>query len=177
MNLPNKLTFFRILLIPVFMLFAAHNFLAEPLNRYLALGVFALASLTDWLDGYIARRCGQVTNLGKLLDPIADKLLVSAALVCLLARGVVSVWAVAFVLAREFLITGVRVAAASSDGSVIAASFWGKLKTFLQLVAVLAALFFMERNLWTEILIWLSTAVCALSGADYIVKNRKYLKN
>ncbi|MBQ4339728.1 MAG: CDP-diacylglycerol--glycerol-3-phosphate 3-phosphatidyltransferase, partial [Firmicutes bacterium] len=133
MNLPNKLTILRMVLIPVFMIFLMMGF------SYVAAVIFIVASLTDALDGHIARKYNLITNFGKIMDPLADKLLVTAALLCLVQLGHVAAWMVFVILAREFLIVSLR-AVAASQGIVIAASKWGKLKTISQMAAVILLL-------------------------------------
>ena len=171
MNTPNKLTLLRVLLVPVFMIFMLTD--GIPYARYIAAALFVLAFCTDWLDGYLARKNGQITNFGKIMDPLADKLLVTAALVCLNATGEVSVWVTVIIIAREFLVSGIRIAAAS-EGNVIAASMWGKVKTMWQFVALTLALF-VGASLVIDVCIWLAAVLTILSGTDYLVKNRKYL--
>lgn len=164
MNLPNKLTVLRIILVPLFMALYLYGNLAA------AAIIFVIASLTDWLDGYIARKQGIVTNFGKFMDPLADKLLVTGAFLCLMDGGIVSLWVIMIVLTREFLVTGLRLVAVSA-GTVIAAGSLGKLKTVLQMIAVIVAVI-SGSNLATDILIYASTFFTALSGIDYIVRNR-----
>ena len=163
MNLPNKLTVLRIILVPVFMVLYLLGF------GWLSAAVFALASATDWADGYLARKNNLVTNFGKFMDPLADKLLVTAALLCLLESGVVSSWVVMVILAREFIVTGVRLVA-MSEGKVIAAGQLGKIKTVMQIIAVIYALV-LGGGIITDILIYLSVAMTVISGADYIIHN------
>lgn len=171
MNTPNKLTLLRMIMVPVFMLFMLYDFI--PYARVWATAVFVLAFFTDWLDGYLARKNGQVTNFGKIMDPLADKLLVTAALVCLNAVGEVSVWVTMIITAREFLVSGVRISAAS-EGNVIAASLWGKAKTMWQFIALTLALL-IGKNLVIDVCIWLAAALTIVSGVDYLIKNKKYL--
>ncbi|PRR82570.1 CDP-diacylglycerol--glycerol-3-phosphate 3-phosphatidyltransferase [Clostridium vincentii] len=137
MNLANKLTIGRMFLVPVFLLFIAVKDI--PYGTFIATGIFILASLTDKLDGYIARSRNQITNFGKFMDPLADKLLVTAALISLVELQVVPGWAAMIIIAREFAVTGLRTIAAS-DGKVIAASWWGKLKTVIQIIAIILLL-------------------------------------
>ena len=134
MNLANKLTMIRIFLVPVFLVFITVKEI--PYGSIIASLVFIIASLTDQLDGYIARSRNQITNFGKFMDPLADKLLVTAALVSLVELKLVAGWAVVVILAREFAVSGLRTLAAS-DGIVIAASWWGKIKTVTQMIACL----------------------------------------
>ena len=138
MNLPNKLTIFRILCIPVFVVLMLVN--AIPYNNYIAVGVFIIASLTDLLDGKIARKYNLVTNFGKFMDPLADKLLVCSALICLIQLGQLPAWIVIIIISREFIISGFRLVAAD-NGIVIAASYWGKFKTTFQMIAVILMIF------------------------------------
>ncbi len=127
MNLPNKLTVLRVLMIPFFVVFMITP-LAEGNGKYIALALFCIASLTDMLDGKIARKHNLVTNFGKFMDPLADKLLVCSAMICLIETGKLQAWIVLIIIAREFIISGFRLVA-SDNGIVIAASYWGKFKT------------------------------------------------
>ena len=172
MNTPNKLTILRVVLIPVFMLFTLYP--VVPYSNFIALGVFVLAFLTDTLDGYLARKNGQVTNFGKIMDPLADKLLVTAALVCLATAGIVSPWVAVIILAREFIVSGIRIAAAA-EGNVIAASVWGKIKTVWQFVALSLALLCWEPNWFVSAAMWIAALLTVISGIDYIAKNAKHL--
>lgn len=184
MNIPNKLTVIRVILIPVFMLFYLME--SEPL-LYIALAVFVAATLTDHFDGKLARRNNQVTTFGKLMDPIADKLLIISAFVCFVQKGVpyISVWVVVIVLAREFIVTGVRMLA-MGENNVIAASIWGKAKTVSQFVLVIAVIVFEAASLHLpQIIAALNIVICimtivsvvltVLSGWDYVWKNRDLL--
>lgn len=171
MNTPNKLTILRVLLVPVFMIFGLYQQL--PASNILAVLIFVAAFFTDWLDGYLARKNNEVTNFGKIMDPLADKLLVTAALVCLNTTGVVSPWVTVIILAREFIVSGIRISAAS-EGNVIAASIWGKAKTMWQFIALTLALFF-GKHIVIDICIWLAAVLTIVSGVDYLRKNAKYL--
>lgn len=179
MNTANKITLLRVVLVPLFMAL----FLCESaLCRILALAVFIIASITDAVDGYIARNYNQITNFGKFVDPLADKMLTTAAFVILVSYGRMSVWALMIVLAREFMVSGIR-SMAAADGKVIAASMWGKLKTVSQMVAIIAAIilllpYFPETaaKIITDILVWLSVVFTVISGADYLMQNRSVLK-
>ncbi|MBQ7793428.1 MAG: CDP-diacylglycerol--glycerol-3-phosphate 3-phosphatidyltransferase [Clostridia bacterium] len=179
MNTANKITLFRVVLIPIFMVL----FMMESTAcRIGALAVFVIAALSDAADGYIARNYNQITNFGKFVDPLADKMLTTAAFLIMLHYGRMSPYALMIVLAREFMVSGIRQLAAA-DGTVIAASLWGKLKTVSQMVAIIAAIilmlpFFPEAAamLITDILVWLSVAFTILSGVDYLWKNRSVLK-
>ena len=133
MNLPNKLTMFRVILIPFFIVFLLASL--TPYDKWIALAIFIIASLTDLLDGKIARKYNLVTNFGKFMDPLADKLLVCSALICLIELDKIPSWMVIVIIAREFIISGFRLVA-SDNGVVIAASYWGKFKTTFQMVAV-----------------------------------------
>ncbi|WP_338609503.1 CDP-diacylglycerol--glycerol-3-phosphate 3-phosphatidyltransferase [Clostridium baratii] len=137
MNLANKLTLLRMLLVPIFLIFIAINEI--PYGTFIATFIFVIASVTDKLDGYIARSRNQITNFGKFMDPLADKLLVTAALISLVEFRVVPSWAAVIIIAREFSVSGLRTIAAS-EGKVIAASWWGKIKTVIQIVAIILLL-------------------------------------
>lgn len=137
MNLANKLTLIRIILVPVFLIFIAVK--GIPYGSFIATFIFILASLTDKLDGYIARSRNQITNFGKFMDPLADKLLVTAALISLVEVHVVPSWAAVIIIAREFAVSGLR-SVAASQGKVIAASWWGKIKTVIQIIAIILLL-------------------------------------
>lgn len=171
MNTPNKLTLLRMVLVPVFM--AMYMINAIPYHTAIAAFIFIFASVTDWLDGYLARKNNLVTNFGKFMDPLADKLLVTGALLCLMEKGIVPYWVVMIIIAREFIVTGLRLVA-SAKGIVIAAGSLGKLKTVLQLVAISAAILSLPPVL-VDVLIYASTFLTALSGADYLIRNRKLL--
>ena len=183
MNLPNKLTILRVIMIPLFMAFymidmpVAFSVLGLDItwNMILADLIFILASITDWADGYIARKEGIVTNFGKFMDPLADKLLVTAAFLCIMAAEGVSMWVVMITLSREFIVTGVRLIAAS-DGKVIAAGKMGKLKTVWQMITIIIAII-TGRNLVVDILFWISAALAAISGIGYIKDNLHVFKN
>ncbi len=184
MNLPNKLTMLRVFLIPVFVFFLLGSFV--PFNNYIALGIFIIASLTDMLDGKIARKRNLVTNFGKFMDPLADKLLVVIALLCLLVvdggtricdNQVLALIAIIVIVAREFIISGFRLVA-SDAGIVIAASMWGKFKTATTMVAICFMIvvkdisavlpFFKELTL---VLFWISVTLTVVSLVDYLAKN------
>ncbi len=170
MNTPNKLTLLRVVMIPVFMAF----YMYIPWPNFFATVIFVLAFLTDMLDGYLARKNNQVSNFGKIMDPLADKVLVAAAMVLLTASGVINPWVTVLVLAREFAVSGIRIAAAA-EGNVVAASKWGKLKTIWQFIAITLALIINCGNWFVDILMWANLALTVLSGADYIIKNKKYI--
>ncbi len=170
MNTPNKLTLLRVIMIPVFMAF----YMYIPWPNFFATVIFVLAFLTDMLDGYLARKNNQVSNFGKIMDPLADKVLVAAAMVLLTASGVINAWVTVLVLAREFAVSGIRIAAAA-EGNVVAASKWGKIKTIWQFVAITFALIINGGNWFVDILMWINLALTVLSGADYVIKNKKYI--
>lgn len=180
MNLPNKLTLLRAVLVPVFLLLLFVN--SIPYNFTLALIVFSAASITDALDGHIARKNGLVTNFGKFLDPLADKVLVLSALTAFIELEVISSIPVIIILAREFMVSGLRLLAADS-GTVVAAGFWGKLKTAFTMTAVIVIIanlaltedfgFIMGSaasviDIIIQILVWLSTALTVISGCVYL---------
>ncbi|WP_078696276.1 CDP-diacylglycerol--glycerol-3-phosphate 3-phosphatidyltransferase [Caloramator quimbayensis] len=168
MNLANKLTILRIILVPVFLFILA---IKVKYGTLIATVVFIIAALTDTLDGYIARSRNQVTKFGKFMDPLADKLIVTAALISLVEMKKLPTWVVMIIIAREFAITGLR-AVAASEGIVIAASKWGKAKTVLQIIAIVAALIELPYN---NVLIFIAVIITIISGIDYIYKNRKCL--
>lgn len=185
MNVPNKITISRIFLIPIFMIFllAPLDFgvlvfdEAEiPLNQFIALIIFIVASCTDWVDGYYARKYDLVTNFGKFLDPLADKLLVTAAFISLVELELAPAWMVIIILSREFAVTGIRLIAAS-DGAVLAAGQLGKIKMWIQIIAICAL---MLRNFpfnyisipFADISLWAALIITVISGWDYFVKNK-----
>lgn len=175
MNLPNKLTLLRIVLVPVCMALMLTG------HFYIALGVFIVASITDFLDGYIARKNNLVTSFGKIMDPLADKILVFGALLCFLQLGFINSWCVAIILAREFFVTGMRVVAVDK-GKVIAASWWGKVKTNVQMFAVMFGfLAFSQESaaliLAGQIAIYIATAFTAASWVAYIFENIEVFKD
>ncbi len=174
MNLPNKLTIFRVILIPVFILLF---FLAD--SPWYAAGVFVLASLTDTADGMIARKYNLVTTFGKFADPLADKLLVASAMICMVQTGVLPAWIVVVIIAREFIISGFRLVAAE-QGIVIAAGWWGKVKTAVQMVMIVCLILNFQLvwfQIVCQVLIWLSLILTIISLVDYIRKNAQVLKN
>ena len=185
MNLPNKLTMLRVILVPVFMGFAALcRYGTQDFNAGLMLAagiVFAVASFTDFLDGYLARKNNLVTDFGKFMDPLADKCLTTAAFLYMLADGVCHPVVLAVILFREFAVAGVRMLAAET-GTVIAANMWGKVKTVLQMLTIIFYYFVgalagptdvMAVSLITQILCWLCGAATLLSGGIYLWQNRK----
>lgn len=177
MNLANKITMARVVMIPLFCAVYMGTFLTEPISRYTALAIFIVASLSDWLDGYIARSRNLVTNFGKFADPLADKLLVLAALICLVDKGLLPWWLVILILSREFIITGFRTIAAA-ENIVIAASWWGKIKTNLQLIMIIFIIAGFQgewANITANVLILLAAFFTVMSAVDYIYKNRQVL--
>ena len=171
LNLPNVLTLLRILAVPVLVVALLDE---TPNGDTLAAAVFALAAFTDGLDGYIARRQQSVTTFGKLMDPLADKLLIVAALVSLVSLGRVAAWVAMVIIARELAVTGLRTIAAE-QGVVIAASWLGKLKTALQVLAIIALIAFDPAPVWVDVLLYVAVAVTLISGADYFLGLRKRL--
>ncbi|MDR1765629.1 MAG: CDP-diacylglycerol--glycerol-3-phosphate 3-phosphatidyltransferase [Lachnospiraceae bacterium] len=175
MNLPNKLTILRILMIPFFVAFLLWQGGALYVCRVAAAGIFAVACLTDTLDGWIARKYGLVTNFGKFMDPLADKLLVCAALVGLVSLGLAPAWVVIVIISREFVISGFRLVA-SDKGVVIAAGVWGKLKTVFQMAAVILLVLPMGiSQIAGQICLWVALALTIISLVEYIWKNRDVL--
>ncbi|MDR5658131.1 CDP-diacylglycerol--glycerol-3-phosphate 3-phosphatidyltransferase [Serpentinicella sp. ANB-PHB4] len=180
MNLANKLTLLRIFLIPVFMVFLL-NRVNIPYGAGIAAGIFILAAITDALDGYIARKKNQITTFGKFMDPLADKLLISSALISLVQMGKISAIVVIIIIAREFTISILR-AVAASEGVVIAASWWGKMKTVTQIVAIIALLInnypFSYINFPFDVyMTWVAVFFTVISGIDYIRINKHILKS
>ena len=172
MNLPNKLTMLRVILIPFFVVFMLGSLLGDA-DKWIALGIFIAASLTDLLDGKIARKYNLVTDFGKLMDPLADKLLVSAALICLCELGRLAAWIVIIIISREFIISGLRQIAAD-NGIVIAASYWGKYKTTFQMIMICLLIVNIDvLSLISAIVTWIAVILTIVSLIDYMVKNRQ----
>lgn len=175
MNLPNKLTIIRVCLIPFFAAALLYDHGNQYTMRVIANVLFIIASLTDLFDGKIARKYNMVTNFGKFMDPLADKLLVCAALVCLLALGQLSAWIVIVIISRDFIISGFRLVAAD-NGVVIAASYWGKFKTTFQMIAVILLIFNIPAlRLVSDIIVGIAVVLTIISLADYVAKNYKIL--
>jgi CDP-diacylglycerol--glycerol-3-phosphate 3-phosphatidyltransferase len=179
MNLPNKLTLFRVILIPFFIFFLLAPYF-EGYGNYIALAIFIVASLTDMLDGKIARKYNLVTDFGKFMDPLADKLLVCSALIGLVELELLPAWIVIIIIAREFIISGFRLIA-SDNGIVIAASYWGKFKTVFQMFMVIVLILnqYLENPVLLvigTILIVAATLLTVISLIDYIWKNKNVLK-
>ena len=200
MNLPNKLTMLRVILIPFFIFFLLTDMCGQS-GAWIALAIFCVASFTDFLDGQIARRCNLVTNFGKFMDPLADKLLVCSALICFVEMELLPSWFVIIIIAREFIISGFRLVAADS-GVVIAASWWGKFKTVSQMITII--LFILMEGLneyayWDVLALkkvvlesgpdasaltiagtvfaWISLVLTVVSLIDYIIKNKAVMKD
>lgn len=181
MNTPNKLTLLRMVMIPVFLFFQLGKVEWFPIA---ALITFTVASLTDTLDGYLARKNNQITNFGKLMDPLADKMLTFAAFLGFIQLGYTSAWPIAIMLVREFLVTSIRLIAVENGGKVIAANIWGKLKTIMQMVSICVSLLLSCIPAaygilpWvTDILVWICALITLISGATYVVDNREFFKD
>ena len=175
MNLPNKLTIFRVILIPFFVVLLLFDITAY--DKWIALAIFIVASLTDFLDGYIARKYNLVTNFGKFMDPLADKLLVCSAMICLVELARIPAWVVIVIIAREFIISGFRLVA-SDNGVVIAASYWGKFKTTFQILMICLMIADLEPLiLITQIVMWVALALTVISLVDYLIKNKSVMQD
>ncbi|MEG0692061.1 MAG: CDP-diacylglycerol--glycerol-3-phosphate 3-phosphatidyltransferase [Oscillospiraceae bacterium] len=182
MNTPNKLTLLRVILVPVFLAFLMINQISY--NYIFALIVFSVASLTDMLDGHLARKNNQITTFGKFLDPLADKVLVISAMICFIELGLASSVAVVIIIAREFMVTSIRLVALSSDGKVIAASILGKIKTVISMVAVIGTLAlcalgqiitmptWIDIPLISNVLMWGAAIITVISGLEYLFANK-----
>lgn len=175
MNLPNKLTILRVIMIPFFVFFMLTDYAGEA-SKWIALAIFIVASLTDMLDGKIARKYNLVTNFGKFMDPLADKLLVCSAMICLVGMGKLASWIVIIIISREFIISGFRLIA-SDNGVVIAASYWGKFKTVFQMVMICLLIADVEAiALVTTIVTWAALVLTVVSLVDYLLKNKDVMK-
>ena len=177
MNLPNKLTIMRVILIPFFVFFLLSPYF-PAYGNYIAVAIFIVASLTDMLDGKIARKYNLVTNFGKFMDPLADKLLVCSAMICLIELDRLAAWIVIVIIAREFIISGFRLIA-SDNGVVIAASYWGKFKTTFQMLMVIVLILNIQMPFFQilgVILTYVALILTVVSLIDYIVKNKDVLK-
>lgn len=171
MNLPNKLTLFRVILIPFFVVFMLVNITGNA-DKWIALIIFIIASLTDLLDGKIARKYNLITDFGKFMDPLADKLLVCSALICLVSLSKIPAWIVIIIIAREFIISGFRLIAAD-NGRVIAASYWGKFKTTFQMIMVILMIADISQLfILTQIIMYVALILTVVSLVDYLVKNK-----
>ncbi|MBQ9437545.1 MAG: CDP-diacylglycerol--glycerol-3-phosphate 3-phosphatidyltransferase [Lachnospiraceae bacterium] len=174
-NVPNILTMLRVIMIPFFVFFLLTDY-AGPYSDWIALGVFIAASLTDLADGKIARKYNLVSNFGKFMDPLADKLLVCSALICLVDIRRIPCWIVLIIIAREFIISGFRLVAADK-GRVLAASMWGKFKTTFQMIMVCLMIANLPQlSLITAICMWIALALTIISLADYLIKNWDVMK-
>ncbi len=177
MNLPNKLTMFRVILIPFFVFFLLVPYFPDS-GKYIAAFIFIIASLTDLFDGKIARKHNLVTDFGKFMDPLADKLLVCSALICLTAMELLEAWIVIVIISREFIISGFRLIAAEQK-IVIAASYWGKFKTTFQMLMIIVLILDIHQAAFQAlgiILTYVSLALTVISLADYIYKNKDIIK-
>ena len=175
MNFPNKLTILRVILIPFFVVFMLFD-ITGAADKWIALVIFCVASLTDMLDGKIARKYNLVTNFGKFMDPLADKLLVCTALICLTSMNRLNVIVVLVIIAREFIISGFRLVA-SDNGIVIAASYWGKFKTVSQMALIIVLIMDLGGvwNVVGTVLTWVALLLTVVSLIDYIAKNKQVL--
>ena len=177
MNLPNKLTILRVIMIPFFLVALLVD--GIPAGKWVALAIFIIASFTDMLDGKIARKYNLITNFGKFMDPLADKLLVSAALIALIPLGKIPAWIVIVIISREFIIRGFRLIA-SDNGIVIAASYWGKIKTVTQMVMIVLLIADFSNSIidvLETVFIYLALALTVISLLDYLIKNKNVLKD
>lgn len=175
MNLPNKLTIARVCMIPFFVFFLLNTNI--PNGKYIAVAIFIVASLTDTLDGYIARKYNLITNFGKFMDPLADKLLVSSALICFVEMRLIPAWIIIIIISREFIISGFRLVA-SDNGVVIAANYWGKIKTVCQMIMSILLIIHLENSVYSvieQIFIYVSLALTVISLMDYVWKNKQVL--
>ena len=172
MNLPNKLTVLRVIMIPFFVVMLMLDGGANQMYRYIAAAIFIIASFTDFLDGSIARKYGLVTNFGKFMDPLADKLLVCSALICFAATRQLPAWMVIVIIAREFIISGFRLIA-SDEGVVIAASYWGKIKTVVQITMIIAVIIEFP---YAMVIAWAAVILTIVSLVDYVIKNIHVIK-
>lgn len=177
MNLPNKLTILRVIMIPFFVWFLLAQGGENTTYRFISAAIFIVASLTDMLDGKIARKYNLVTNFGKFMDPLADKLLVCSAMIALIEMNRIPSWVVIIIIAREFIISGFRLIA-SDNGVVIAASYWGKFKTTFQMVMIcLMIANFPQLQILTDIIMWIALILTVVSLIDYLVKNKDVMKD
>lgn len=175
MNLPNKLTIMRVILIPFFVFFLLSPYF-PAYGNYIAVAIFIVASLTDMLDGKIARKYNLVTNFGKFMDPLADKLLVCSAMICLIELDRLAAWIVIVIIAREFIISGFRLVA-SDNGVVIAASYWGKFKTTFQMLMIIVLILNLGGvfDIIGLVLTWIALILTVVSLIDYLVKNKQVI--
>ena len=182
MNLPNKLTILRVIMIPFFVFFmlVSPSLVPHEVGKWIALVLFCVASITDFLDGHIARKNNLVTNFGKFMDPLADKMLVSSAFICLIVTRPESMpaWIVIIIIAREFVISGFRLIA-SDNGVVIAASYWGKFKTNFQMFAIILLIAYLcgpVVHVIEQVLVYIALILTIVSLIDYLAKNIDVLK-
>lgn len=175
MNTPNKLTIARMIIVPFLVIFLLTGWGGEA-NRYISLTLFVVASVTDWFDGYLARKNNLVTNFGRFMDPLADKLLVCSAMICMIDLKRLPAWFVIIIIAREFIISGFRLIAAE-NGIVIAANYWGKFKTASQMIMIILLILHFDGIfvILEQIFIWLSLALTIISLITYIWQNRTVL--
>lgn len=176
MNLPNKLTILRVLMIPFFLVFMLTDFMGTN-GKFIACAIFVIASFTDFLDGYIARKNNIVTNFGKFMDPLADKLLVGAAIISFVELKSLPAWIVIIIISREFIISGFRLVA-SDNGVVIAASYWGKFKTVSQMIMIILLILDFQNSIFIlleNIFIYAALILTIVSLIDYMIKNKKVL--
>ena len=175
MNTPNKLTVARMILVPFLVVFLLTGW-GGAANRWICLAIFVAASVTDWFDGHLARKYNLITNFGKFMDPLADKLLVCSAMICMIEVDKLPAWVVIIIIGREFIISGFRLIAAE-NGIVIAANYWGKFKTVSQMIMIILLMldFGGIFTVLTQIFIWLSVALTIISLLTYIMQNRKVL--
>lgn len=178
MGLANKITISRILFVPIFMAFLLSA--PQPVGSYIAAAIFTFAAITDTIDGYIARAHKQVTVFGQLMDPLADKLLVSAALISLVELYKLSAWVAVLIIAREFAVSGLRLVALA-EHKVIPASKWGKIKTIFQIIAIIVIILNVPIGLFGKSLGWLlmlvAVVLTVLSGVDYFIKSRSIISS
>ena len=174
MNLPNKLTVVRMVLVPFFVAALLLSKTNDSL-KWVALALFVIASLTDFADGYIARKYNLITNFGKFMDPLADKILTISGMICLIELGRIPSWIVVIIVAREFIISGVRLVAAE-NGVVIAANYWGKFKTTFQMIMIILMIMNIPQlQILTDIVMWIALALTLISLWTYIMANKQVL--
>lgn len=175
MNTPNKLTVARMIIVPFLVVFLLTGWGGDA-NRYISLALFVVASVTDWFDGYLARKNNLVTNFGKFMDPLADKLLVCSAMICMIELNRLPAWFVIIIIGREFIISGFRLIAAE-NGIVIAANYWGKFKTVSQMIMIILLILHFDGIFVTleQLFIWLSLALTIISLITYIWQNKSVL--
>ena len=175
MNTPNKLTVARMIIVPFLVVFLLTGWGGDA-NRYISLALFVVASVTDWFDGYLARKNNLVTNFGKFMDPLADKLLVCSAMICMIELNRLPAWFVIIIIGREFIISGFRLIAAE-NGIVIAANYWGKFKTASQMIMIILLILHFDGIFVTleQLFIWLSLALTIISLITYIWQDKSVL--